>query len=163
MSHSLSAPFTSGRIFQINISQGGVPKIAIQQALVQELGVAGDMHAHPKVHGGIERAICLYPLELILALQSEGHPVFPGALGENITLAGINWADMQPQARFRLGQQVSIEITRYATPCKTISSYFLNGEMQRISQDTHPGWARVYARILQGGILTVGDCVVKLD
>lgn len=155
--------FSSGRVFQINVSLGGVPKLARQQAKVDFSGIIGDGHAHPKVHGGVERAICLYPLEHILALQIEGHPVFPGALGENITVVNVDWTGLVPQARFELGQQVIIEITRYTTPCKTIVPYFLHGEIKRISQDDNPGWSRVYARILQGGVLTAGDPMRRLD
>lgn len=154
--------FSLGRVFQINTSSGGVPKIARQKAEIGFSGLIGDGHAHPKVHGGVERAICLYSLEHILALQVEGHPVFPGALGENLTLVNVDWADFVPLARFILGKDLVVEITRYTTPCKTIEPYFRNGEIQRISQETHPGWSRVYACILQAGSLSAGDPVKKL-
>ena len=42
--------------------------------------------ASPIFHGGPERALCLFSLERILELQAEGHPIFPGAAGENITI-----------------------------------------------------------------------------
>jgi len=75
-----------GRIFQLNISPGGVPKLPLREAMVGELGLEGDGHSFPDIHGGPERALCLFSLERILELQAEGHPIFPGAAGENITI-----------------------------------------------------------------------------
>ena len=47
---------------------------------------------YPKVHGGPERAVSLFSLEVIRRLQDEGHPIYPGATGENLTVAGLDWA-----------------------------------------------------------------------
>lgn len=148
-----------GHLFQINVSEGGVPKLPIIRAEVSQLGLVGDRQAHTKFHGGVERALCLYPLEQILELQAEGHPVFPGALGENLTLAGIDWHLLAPGARISLGALVSIEITRFTTPCQSIAPYFLDGDSQRVSQEMRPGWSRVYARVLMTGSIQIGDNV----
>jgi len=146
-------------IFQINASKdGGVPKPARREAQVQPEGIVGSPVAHPEDHGGPERALCLYSLERILALQAEGHPVFPGSLGENITTANLDWERVVPGARLRLGQ-VEIEITRYTTPCETIKESFAGGHYDRISQKRNEGWSRVYARVLQPGPIRVGDRV----
>ncbi len=149
----------SAHIAQINISSGGVPKRLVRQARVTRLGLEGDTQAHPKIHGGPERAVCLYDLNKLLALQAEGHPIFPGALGENITIWGLEWEQVVPGAIVRLGRQVILQITRYTTPCKTIAPFFQEGDIQRVSQKAHPGWARVYARVLQEGEISIGDSV----
>ncbi len=81
----------TGQIFQLNISAGGVPKLAVREGQVNELGMVGDEHRFPDIHGGPERALCLFSLERILELQAEGHPIFPGAVGENITITGLDW------------------------------------------------------------------------
>ena len=147
------------RIFQINISPGGVPKLAVREAEVRELGLVGDDHRFPDLHGGPERAVCLYSLERILELQDEGHPIFPGAVGENVTISGLDWNQLLSGAQLALGDEVRIEITKYTSPCNTISDYFANGEFARISQKVHPGYSRVYARVLHGGRLVVGQAV----
>ena len=119
----------------------------------------GDRHRDLKSHGGPERALCLYSLEHILALQGEGHPVFPGAIGENLTLSGLDWSLVVPGARLRLGKHVLIEITRYTSPCQNIAPYFLENDISRVSQKTYPGWSRLYAKVLQPGIISVSDRV----
>ena len=88
-----------GRVVQINISPGGVPKLPLREAMVGELGLEGDGHSFPDIHGGPERALCLFSLERILELQAEGHPIFPGAAGENITIVGLEWDKLQPGDR----------------------------------------------------------------
>lgn len=147
-------------IFQLNVSQGGVPKRPLAQAQLNWLGLIGDSQQDTRHHGGLQRALCLYSLEHILALQDEGHPIFPGSVGENITITGLDWAKITPGTRLCLGTEVEIEITAYATPCKTISASFSGGQFNRIHQQLHPGWARAYARVLSGGRLRVGDAVI---
>jgi MOSC domain-containing protein YiiM len=122
-----------------------------------------DDHKFPDIHGGPERALCLFSLERILELQREGHPIFPGAAGENITLSGVDWANLEPGSRLTLGDDVLVEITSYTSPCNTIPASFADGKYQRISQKVHPGWSRLYARVLQGGMLRVGQSVELLN
>ena len=149
----------TGRIFQLNTSAGGVPKLAVAECLVNELGLAGDEHRFPDIHGGPDRALCLFSLERILELQAEGEPIFPGAVGENVTISGLDWAQLVPGVQLSLGDEVLLEVTSYTTPCNTISAYFVEGKFQRISQKVNPGWSRVYARVLKGGHLKVGQPV----
>lgn len=110
-------------------------------------------------HGGPDRAVCLYSSELIEALQGEGHPIRPGTIGENLTLAGIDWTAMRPDARIEIGD-VLLEITKSTSPCKQIAGSFRDGDFGRVSQKIHPGWSRFYARVLREGIVTAGDRVV---
>ena len=62
-------------VHQISISGGGVPKGAVPEAEVRAGGIDGDRQATPKIHGGPDRAVCLFSLEVIQALQAEGHPI----------------------------------------------------------------------------------------
>ncbi|MBC8505377.1 MAG: MOSC domain-containing protein [Anaerolineales bacterium] len=149
-------------IFQINISDGGVPKLPITQAEVSALGVKGDRQRNTKHHGGPDRALCLFSLEHILGLQAEGNPIFPGASGENITIQGLDWPTLLPGDQFQLGDEVIIELTSHTVPCHNLEPYFQEGKFSRISQKTHPGWARFYARVLQPGSIGIGDRVTKL-
>lgn len=153
---------THTSIFQINISAGGVPKLPVRSAEVTELGLVGDVQKHTKVHGGPNRALCLYSLERILALQAEGHPIFPGSTGENLTLAGLDWDAVVPGVRLRLGDTVEIEVTKYTEPCPAIAGSFAGGDISRMAQDKHPGWSRVYVRVLTPGSICVGDKVTLL-
>ena len=147
------------RVEQISLSKGGVPKLPVQEAVIGPLGVEGDDHNDKKNHGGPDRALCLYSLEVIQALQAEGHPIAPGNTGENVTISGLDWESVVPGVRLRLGSDVLVEVTAYTTPCDTNIAYFKDGDFTRMGQKQHPGWSRVYARVLSGGTLRPGDPV----
>jgi len=149
-----------GQVVQINISDGGVPKLAVHRAVVTPLGLAGDRQRNTHVHGGPDRAVCLYSLERILSLQVEGHPIFSGSAGENLTLGGLDWGLIEPGMTLQIGQQVILEITRYTEPCGNITESFLNRDSSRIANNKYPGWSRLYARVLAEGEIQVGDPVV---
>jgi MOSC domain-containing protein YiiM len=146
-----------GRIVQLSVSNGGVPKRAVETARVTPLGLEGDTQRDHEHHGGPERAVCLFTMEAIRELQAEGHPLVPGALGENVTLEGLDWSAVQPGARLRLGEEVLLEITRYTTPCFNIRLAFRGGDYSLVSQKRHPGRSRVYARVVSTGTLRRGD------
>ena len=148
-----------GTLVSLNVSNGGVPKRRVADAEVSQLGLLTDAHNDTKGHGGPERAVCVYALEIIRALQSEGHPIDVGTAGENVTVEGIDWALVAPGARFRLGDEVVLEVTAFTTPCKTIKDSFIDGQFVRISDKLHPGWSRVYTRVLSEGEIRSGDAV----
>jgi MOSC domain-containing protein YiiM len=151
-----------GVIASINVSAGGVPKAPVPSAQVTPLGLDGDRHNDARHHGGPERALCLYSIERIEALASEGHAIAPGTMGENLTLRGIDWDRVAPGACYQLGDRVIIEITRYTTPCANIQEGFRDHRYGRVSQKLHPGWSRVYARVLSPGEIRIGDTVTGL-
>jgi MOSC domain-containing protein YiiM len=146
----------TGRIVSINRSDGGVPKLSVDEAIVTADGLIGDRQRDTRHHGGPDRALCLYSLDLIEQLRVEGHPIAPGTTGENVTIRGVHWREVVPGSRLSLGD-VDVEITGYATPCKNIRGSFLDEDIARISHKLHPGWSRVYARVLRGGPLRPGD------
>lgn len=150
---------SDGEVWRINVSAGGVPKRSIEVGAVTQGGLAGDRQAQAGIHGGPYRALSLFPLELIQALEREEHPIAPGTVGENITTRGLDWSQVRSGARLRLGRDVLIEITSYAAPCSTISGSFSDGNMNRINQRVAPGWSRVYAQVLEEGEVRPGDAI----
>ncbi len=148
----------AARVHQLNVSPGGVPKLPVERATLGPEGLVGDDHDDKAHHGGPNRAVCLYALERIQALRSEGHPVEPGHLGENVTVAGLDWDVVRPGARLRIGPSL-LEVTEYTTPCKTIRGSFSDGHFNRIHEPRNSGWSRVYARVVEGGEIATGDAV----
>lgn len=148
---------TAGRIVQISLSPGGVPKLPVETVRITRAGLDGDAHRDREHHGGPERAVCLYSMDAIRALVAEGHRVAPGTLGENVTVEGLDWASIEPGTRLLLGGTVLLEVTRYTSPCFNIKGAFVGGEFARVSQKRHPGWSRVYTRVLREGTIRTGD------
>jgi MOSC domain-containing protein YiiM len=157
------AAASAARVHRLNVSRGGVPKLPVAEARLTRKGLVGDRQAKPFIHGGPERALSLYSLELIERLRAEGHPVAPGTAGENLTVAGLDWSRLAPGSRLAIGEEVVVEITKYANPCRTITGSFSGGDFKRISQKLRPGESRLYARVLREGTIREGQPVRVME
>lgn len=153
-------PSTTPHVHQVSLSDGGVPKRAVASAVITNNGLAGDRQRNRKYHGGPDRAVCLFSLEVIEALRDEGHSIGPGLTGENLTVAGLDWRQLAPGDRLAIGEHVRLELTGYTAPCRLNAQWFSDGNFGRIAQEAYPGWSRLYARVLSEGVVKTGDAVV---
>jgi MOSC domain-containing protein YiiM len=102
--------------------------------------------------------VCLFDAEYVAALAAAGHPMVPGATGENFDLAGLPWRECaRPGARIALGRDVLLEISEVTAPCATTKIGFLKGENSLMDERKYPGRSRWYARVLRDGWVWRGD------
>lgn len=153
------APTQEGVVAQLNASDGGVPKKPIEVAEVGDRGLVGDRQAARKHHGRPLQALCLWSIEVIDALRAEGHPIEPGAAGENVTLSGIDWSSIRPGTQLLVGD-VLAEISAWATPCSKNAQWFVDRDFNRMDHGRHPDWSRAYAWVREPGTIRQGDPVV---
>jgi len=159
---------TAGSVLQINVSRGGVPKRAVTEAVVTELGIQGDEQAHPEFHGGPRQALLFVAAEGIEELKQEGFDLFPGALGENITTTGLDRRTWRIGQRWRVGPEVVVEFTKVRVPCKALNRYGA-GRIQKAVYDEvihagdpsspHWGLSGFYARVVEAGTIRTGDAI----
>ena len=160
----------TGTIVQISSSPGGVPKRPIAEAEVTPEGIRGDAWAHPLIHGGPNQALLIVTSEGIGQLIAQGYPVFPGALGENLTTLGLDRRQMRIGQRYRVGE-VMLEITKMRAPCSTLDVYgssikhAVYDAQVKASDASSPRWglAGFYARVLRGGMVRPKDIIELLD
>ncbi len=154
-------PGRTGRVHQVNVSKGGVPKLSVPGTQVRRLGLDGDGHAEPEpIHGGEMQAVSLYCVEALARVAADGHRAFPGAYGENLTLEGLDWAALASGDRLEIGDGgLLVELTKQAGPCQTIAHWFADRQIARIGPKTHPEDARWYARVIAEGPVVTGDAV----
>jgi MOSC domain-containing protein YiiM len=150
-----------GSVASINVSHGGVPKRPIPGGWVDRLGLEADGHEEPEpIHGGVDQAISIYSVESIARVAADGHRAFPGAFGENLTLAGIELNEMNVGDQLKIGEGgLVLELTARAEPCQTIAHWFIERRIARISSKVNPQDARWYARVVTEGPLSTGDDV----
>ncbi len=153
---------TTGRVVQVSVSAGGVPKLPVEHARVTRSGLAGDQQHDLRHHGGPDRAVCLWSAEVISALRREGHGVHPGSAGENLTIEAIAWDLVGPGVRLAIGDELVVEIVSFTPPCSKIAASFADGDIKRVDQNRHPGASRVYARVEAEGVVRRGDTVQML-
>ena len=156
------------QIYQINISAGGIPKRPIDAGQITFNRMDGDGWNDRTHHGLPGQALCLFSLELIEALREEGYPLFPGALGENLTTRHLDFHTLRLGDIFAVGNEALIRITKVRVPCRTITVYG-EGIMratydERVQAgDVHsPKWGRsgYYAEVLREGWIRPGDPII---
>jgi MOSC domain-containing protein YiiM len=158
-------------VLQINVSNGGVPKRPVLFGEVTKAGLVGDRQAHPQIHGGPRQALLLMTNEGLEELKSDGFPLYPGALGENVTTQGLDRRTVRLGQRYRLGE-VIIEITKMRRPCDQLNPYgegtiqsavFDKDVKAGITESPRWGLAGFYAAVIQPGILRPGDPIELLE
>jgi MOSC domain-containing protein YiiM len=140
-------------VFQVNISDGGLPKRSVGTAQVTVNGLAGDHHDK---ESSPDKAILIIPLRLYEALDRESFDLAPGDLGENLTIDGINLKDMEVGQKYRIGPDVEVELTMPRKP----------GERLQALDDRFPDALQnrggFYARVLAEGTVAEGDAFEPL-
>jgi len=156
----------AGVIVQVNISPGGLPKRPIDAGFIEPLGLRGDVHAHPAIHGGPRKAVLLIATEMVDELIRRGYPVFNGALGENLSTRGLDFRDVRPGDQVRAGGAL-LEITGPRGPCHQLDIYGpgiqseIYDQQVRELDTTSPRWGMsgFYAVVLEEGPVRAGDII----
>lgn len=154
-----------GTVVGLFASGGGVPKLPVDEVSVGYRGVIGDRQVTRRHHGRVWQALCIWSAEVIEAFAADGHPIAPGNAGENITVAGLDWASLRPGTRLQFGSPadgnaVLAEISGWTTPCSKNARWFRDGEFNLMSHELHPGTSRLYASVLIDGVIRIGDPVL---
>ena len=160
---------SSASVLQINVSPGGIPKRSIPKGVVTPLGIAGDGHAHPQVHGGPRKAILIITSEGLEELKEQGFALYHGALGENLTTRGLNRRSVRVGQRYRIGE-ILVEITKVRAPCETLNGYpgiqkaIYDPEVKAGNPES-PLWglSGFYVSVLKTGTIHPGDPIELLD
>jgi MOSC domain-containing protein YiiM len=148
-----------GVVQQLNASNGGVPKRPMPEAEIARRGLRNDHQAARRHHGRVWQALCLWSVEVVEALQAEGHPIGLGSAGENITIRGLDWSTLRSGLIVDIGA-VRSRLSVPATPCYKNDQWFAGTGSRRMDHDRHPGWSRWYAIVERGGTVRSGDPAV---
>ena len=124
----------------------GTRKSQIPAAVLREnYGMENDAHA-----GDWHRQISLLSMEKIEAFQKRGASVSYGDFGENLVVSGIDMVSLPVGTRLSIGD-ILLEITQIGKECHTRCAIYQSmGECIMPTQG-------VFARVLHGGELRVGD------
>ena len=133
---------------------------------INTLGVMGDEQADLSVHGGLEKAIYVYPHEhypfwnaLLSRELKMPFDLQPGAMGENFTITGLLEADVFVGDRLQIGDLEFI-VTKLREPCfKFNAKMRYKGAAKAMLQSGYCGW---YMRIITPGKLMAGSAIHRL-
>ncbi|AZI57098.1 MOSC domain-containing protein [Nakamurella antarctica] len=124
-------------------------------------GLAGDTQADLTVHGGPEKAVCVYPLEHYGHWEALlGVPLSPPAFGENITSKGLLEAEVFLGDIFTWGTAV-VQVSQPRRPCFKIAAIHRRKDLAVLVEDSlRTGF---YFRVLQPGFVQQEDPVTLTD
>ena len=157
-------------VLHIHVSNGGVPKRPVLFGEVTPVGLVGDHHNHPQIHGGPQKALLIITSEGLDELKQAGFPVYPGAMGENITSVGLNRRMMRLGQRYRIGE-VIVELSKMRQPCDALTSYGVGigkavfDAHVKAGDPTSPVWglAGFYTSVVQTATIRPGDSIILLE
>ena len=124
------------------------------------LGIKGDEQADLSVHGGIEKAIYVYPVEhyafwneLLTRETKKSVDLQYGAIGENFTTEGLLETEVFVGDRLKIGE-LEFAVVKLREPCfKFNAAVGYKGASKAMLQSGFSGW---YLRVLQTGVITAG-------
>ena len=129
---------------------------------VTPLGLQGDEQADLQVHGGPEKAVYGYAASHYPAWAKQ----FPalafsgGAMGENLTIAGLEEKDICVGDVHSIGSSL-LQVCQPRQPCFKFSLRHNNNHLPKaMVKSGQSGW---YYRVLQTGALKAGDAVILQD
>ncbi len=121
-------------------------------------GLEGDQVAETRVHGGIDKAVCVYSADhfphwredLGLSELAFG----PAAFGENFTITGLAEADVCLGDRWRIGT-AEFEVSQPRQPCWKLARRWKTKDLTlRVQETGYTGW---YLRVTTEGTITARE------
>ena len=122
-------------------------------------GLVGDQIFDVASHGGDDQAVYAYAREDLDRWAAElGRELPAGVFGENLTTHGIDVTGALIGERWRIGEQVVLEVTVPRIPCRTFAHWMAEqGWIKRFTAAARPG---AYLRVVTPGQVEAGDPVV---
>jgi MOSC domain-containing protein YiiM len=130
-----------------------------------ELGVhnlAGDQQADLSVHGGLDKAVCVYSADHIGAWQRElsTSEWRAAAAGENFTVAGQTETSVCIGDVFEIGSAI-VQISQPRSPCWKLARRWRRPDLpKRVLRSGRTGW---YLRVLRPGRLQAHEVLRLVD
>ena len=135
------------------------------RVMVTRLGIAGDERADMSVHGGLDKAVYLYPHEHYAFWVAARERVLRrqeslsfGTMGENLTTEGLLETELWIGDRLEIGDLL-LEVTEPRAPCFKFAARM--GYPQAIKYMLQSGFTGVYLKVVTPAEI-VGDQTIGI-
>lgn len=133
-----------------------------ETVVVKRMGVYGDVQANRTHHGGLDKAVYAFADEDAEHFSRLlDRDVDPGLFGENVRTNGLDVTGAVIGERWRIGDELVLEVTMPRTPCATFARRMR--ETQWVRRFTVEGRPGAYLRVVKSGPIRAGDDVVVAD
>lgn len=138
-----------------------IVKTAVPVLTVTFDGTEQDEQGNKKLHGGPEKVLHQYPVsnyqQLAKAFPDAAAQLVVGAIGENLSISGMEDTEVQIGDIYQMGSTV-VQVSAPRAPCNKISHRFGQKNMDRyIAVNGLTGW---YYRVIETGQVALGDPVI---
>lgn len=141
--------------------QSAIGKTTVTEAKLKKSGFIGDDVANHEFHGGVARAVCLYPYEHYPHWEKIfNRKLQLPAFGENLTVTGMTEAEVCIGDIYKIGEAV-IQVTQGRVPCSTISKY--NQEQEFLNLVFDASLTGYFFRVLEEGTITVNSQIELIE
>ena len=136
-----------GKVMAVCISEKrGTKKVNVNEAkLIPNFGLDQDAHA-----GNWHRQVSLLSFDKVEEFRKRGAAVLEGAFGENLLVEGIDFKSLPVGTKFSCGE-AELELTQIGKECHS------HCEIYKQVGDCIMPREGVFARVLKGGTIKVGD------
>jgi MOSC domain-containing protein YiiM len=144
------------------VSTGIFKEPVSDRVMVRSLNLDEDGQADLSVHGGLDKAIYVYPFEHYDYWRTElpDTELTLGIFGENFTVTGFREEELNIGDRFQIGT-VELMVTQPRLPCYKLGIRFGRPDMvKRFLASRRTGF---YFRVLQEGEVVAGDSLVLVS
>lgn len=145
-----AAAAEQARVVSVNVSpRKTVRKKPVGSAeLIENFGLEGDAHG-----GNWHRQVSLLSLESIQTMVEKGLKVGPGDFAENLTVTGMDLVSLPVGTHLKVGDDILLEVTQIGKECHIRCAIYVQ------AGDCIMPKEGIFARVLHGGAVNVGDAV----
>jgi MOSC domain-containing protein YiiM len=130
-------------------------KRPVPGAMLRFHGFEGDGQADRRNHGGVDKAICVYPFDHYAHWEKLlGRPLEPASFSENLTVSGAVEDEICIGDVFGVGEAV-VQVSQPRTPCGKLAGK--NGQSLLARWVAQTGYTGFYMRVLSEGPVSIGD------
>ena len=166
----------SGRVVSVNVAPASEIEIAGRRVLtaiakraaqgrrqVHALGIEGDEQADLEAHGGPAKAVCAYPsahypfwqtVRAQAGVAGWDDALDPGALGENVTIAGVVETDLFVGDVLRF-PDCALAVSQPRLPCFKLNATMGFAHAAKLMIES--AWCGWYLAVREAGTIAAGD------
>jgi MOSC domain-containing protein YiiM len=152
---SLNVGLPSAQLYEGREVITGGAKKPVPRAMLRFGNFEGDRQADLVNHGGLEKAVCVYPFDHYPYWNRQlGRDLKPGTFSENITISGAIETEVCVGDVFQIGGAM-VQVSQPRMPCTKLARKNESKVLPKLIADT--GYTGFYMRVLSEGLVAAGD------
>ncbi|WP_410564586.1 MOSC domain-containing protein [Amycolatopsis sp. cmx-4-61] len=135
-------------------------RVTAPELTLTELNLDGDRQADLTVHGGVDKAVYVYPAEHYPAWREDGFEAAVADFGENVSLSGVTEDDVRIGDVWAWGDAL-VQVSQPRSPCFKLAMKTGRKDVTPLMIDSgRSGW---YLRVLRPGTVPTSGAVELVE